>query len=1109
MSKPDGLNFTDYKFAEAKIAEDKIGALIQLSKLPTSITMDPNAAWILVPIHRLVFEILLSLAIPLANKNSIIMEGLKDNEKLKILLKSFELQSGSDSVYVMMNKELASSILAMLVDHLKNCGEAGIVLAVAVVKTALTLTPDPNLFTGIKKCFLAGVEVYNHMHAAEKMKYMSEVSPYYFGVGSGISYEQLTSASVKMQKYDGNWIVNAAYVNTLTKMAYCALKEPPKVLSSNDRIKILHACILGDECVLGLDKILDRNQRKKRGKLSLRSPVMKQAESYFLNGESLCSFVQTIIAECLGQLQEVGGKLEGKVLHDISETVKGFVKYLEDFKVKNNCFDKAAQGAIFNADKGSTRAGAETKANEVKCKLVEMSKWAQLIMESFNLIKGHFDGMFKWLDVIKAHTRPFLASSIKSNDSDRVIEDFSTNRKSNIDKICKAIQDYMGKKIVQASSSTDATNAAANAAAKVLFPDADQGKNEDLICKTMEKLFALMDTILIDGLKGYVKNVIGDMEKLHQELAGWMVDCDYILMYLQVPSTKGNGTSYYSSIKSFISGDPQEKIVASFKSILKCNFDDVVKPFSTSSISRVQGIQSYLQYSARVMMEVEELFALTVDSSASLEGLQQKLGVNHFGNLVSFDRVTPLLKTMVNNVIGATGWMQQASVLWDMALSTSPVKEVGDAFAIVREATQTVVIPNSSPPFVEESVITSLLDLDQIISSAAQNDNSMDLTIKSRLRYICERVSERIAKTKLTSTSSKVQNILKQSEYQNKVGHMVSATWLLIGKEVMKGHVKSRNEIKHLENAIQNKLDNGTHCDDLYEGCMHSLNVTKTEDELTATTECLQEQMNKTGFAGVALATIAKLNSITRQVKAIRGSCVKKLRSKLYLDEENNVNRYRYIYVVRDGSDVSKREDLLGRTRSSKNTIITTTPVLSRKASKERVYSNTVSSAIRHTPSRRKSSTVNYSASSLPLPSRPSSAPAGRATKSLFDSQKSNNVTNSDSLSVSSGSSSSKYVNRLRGDTKQSSPTALDAVMMFKDQIAQLDEVRDQPPFIQDPSKTLSLPKENTRYQSVLLSTYDSPDEKKLTTLTYISPSVQITPNKSVGPSNDVKGTRK
>ena len=118
----------------------------------------------------------------------------------------------------------------------------------------------------------------------------------------------------------GNWLLTSTYINSLSKIAYCALKN----LSNNDSIKILKAAILGDtNGVVGICTLL--NQIKKPNVKDRHDIV-----STFLNGGSLAGSLRKVIDEAMGEIIESVQLFDDSLLQSFFDLVSQEFVITED-----------------------------------------------------------------------------------------------------------------------------------------------------------------------------------------------------------------------------------------------------------------------------------------------------------------------------------------------------------------------------------------------------------------------------------------------------------------------------------------------------------------------------------------------------------------------------------------------------------------------------------------------------------------------------------------------------------------------------------------------------------------------------------------------------------
>jgi len=909
-------------------------------KLATAFN-DPNAYWIVIPIQRLMLEILFSTTDSQRKELKEVLQLLSDQPQVL--------------VYGKMIHEVASMMLDMLAEIREHAFVAGAQLTVGIVKCCLMLKVDEDLIEGAKKCFLAGVEIYKHCKANERMKMVMEVSPY-----PGVSYDDVLKASIAMSKYEGNWVISAAYIGNLTRISYCALHalQRPDDETEQDQLRILHACVIGDGAVLGLEKILGRTQRKRRAKIGveLGRQSLEIVENFFLNGESASSFLQTIVAECLGELQEAGERLAKDLL--------------DKFKEKMEDISNETKKVVDTSKIGKEAKDSLEKAlRAVKTVIKEFDDCLKVIISGMEKMIRHLQGMDKWLGVILCYAIPFMGevdevdtketgckTIVARNDS---FESMQDSRKSEISTYKRALNSLIGNEKESVKNKHKSTTkhwqgSETDSELQPHFstdgtPKEEKKTGSDEIKYLVDKVFVVRE--LIQETPSNLREMIDVLKEVQKRLQELSKACDDLSGYLQPPtqSTFGQNVmepmkemaqkTFNSSLNWLRKGKKQvdddsnltvvEKAINALQNDHFKYFEGV---FSSEKMFAAKRVQVILQYAARAVGDLEECFGCYAEEKAVMIKIARDLK-GQYQAFFSEDVVKPLLNEL--SMIGGQGWWKQAGSLWDTALATVGLetKDVGGALCMFREAIQTLVGPGSSPALVEEAAITAELEIEQMLYYLVNRDQPKDkdqakgtdptegmdptkgtdlakdtdqltsIHQRDQLSSIHQSISERIAKTKATSTSSVVQQLLLQTKYSEKVKYLFGTNWALIEHDVMSTHKSNAKELGFAEKAIHKKDEIGVTDYSFESSSLHTIEKTKVESSMKATRVALDEQKGsstKAGISGVSSTLIMQLIRLEKKASQSRRRIINMFARK-YLDEEKRVNRYRYIYVIKDG----------------------------------------------------------------------------------------------------------------------------------------------------------------------------------------------------------------
>jgi hypothetical protein len=245
-----------------------------------ALSLGDDLLWLIIPIHRLLFELLQCLSSTVVKTSVIQSKGKNQSEKdvqmdrehlAKLMLRLSPVIENINSlpeitVSCRLTKTITSSLEKLFVEHLKDCAAAIGNVVVGLVKSFLNRNVDPTLMKGIQQIGKAAFDIYLHIEAERQITLVQQFVSSRPLDQPLISYKQLLDASKIFQESKGNWLLTSTYINNLLKIVFCAyqgLSPSSSKADIQERMQIIKACIHHNQT--GIVKLYGRFTRKLRG----------------------------------------------------------------------------------------------------------------------------------------------------------------------------------------------------------------------------------------------------------------------------------------------------------------------------------------------------------------------------------------------------------------------------------------------------------------------------------------------------------------------------------------------------------------------------------------------------------------------------------------------------------------------------------------------------------------------------------------------------------------------------------------------------------------------------------------------------------------------------
>jgi hypothetical protein len=433
---------------------DTLTALVVAARVFIGTT---DVHWILIPLQRLMIEVLLSIGHLFTNAktNSSVLK--KQRAQLSTVVQDI-ISLPSNSVMEQYLRLLATALQSILVDHVSHGVKAAAALIIGGVKSILTMKVDEELLRGLSLAGTAALEVFQHSNAKDQIAALMKLSPHRPITQTMMTYAQLCEASMCLNKTKSNWLFMSTYANTLIKFIYSAainLHKDPQTAT-----EILVASIHGDRQVMGLFSLLKKATRKHPRYLS-------DTMNALLDGHSLASLLKSVAMEAVGELMEC-------VENSANKCVAPLLAHLQN---------------IGNEAANTARELSYELVDRVIGGLEEFKKWILQLQKGLSRTMKHLTGLVGAFDTLLYYMDMFL---------------FDRN---SVDKVKKLILDRINNIDLMKTSSLETVW---NMLKELVM-------NKEILVNTIAGQAKMVYTILI-VVKEMVQKVLKDIKGLYSSL---------------------------------------------------------------------------------------------------------------------------------------------------------------------------------------------------------------------------------------------------------------------------------------------------------------------------------------------------------------------------------------------------------------------------------------------------------------------------------------------------------------------------------------------------------------------------------------------------------------
>jgi hypothetical protein len=839
------------------------------------IRLDDNIdlLWLIVPTHRYLFELLQCISYFIISKD----RHLTQDSKVKATM-SFLSQGGSQlkskllpiiediktvpeiSVYTRLTKAVALSLEKLFAEHVKDIAASTGLIVVGAVTSLVTMKVSGTLLTGLSRAAAAAFDIFQHCKANQQIEILNTLIPSRLLKEPIISYSQLVKASKNISVVKGNWLLTSAYINNLLKIVFCAHQhlsndnDDDNNKDSKEGQRIINACIYGDTNVIGLLKLYKQVSRKKTC-----DPVHRILSS-ILDGSSLSELLRNTGVEALGEILEVLNDFSKEKIEKLQESLTriddSFLSCFKDSKTFSCLSEKERESRL-----------------AIVSGVLSLLKWFQDMMtrlnKCFNRCIQAMKGSWNLCNAISQYFHMFgYIVNIDATENDNSIITILT--KSQNENIFEELWNY-----VNHSNEDD-------------LPKSKQNDHILLIrklCRILAILtwcFGTIQSKLIGTQKSIFRekeskssyatlirwptlnDEIQKLEKIVEQIHAIPIDDSMTPTIGDTPATAGKkgkneektkkekeksqGSSWMSSVVgSFNSVGTHSNIELKgdyFSNLLiKLNDLDFINSFLKNENAELHyelpGNHPEIPLPPiSLLSKTSNIFTIVIGFSDKVcELFDTAIDILEFPGLKS--KATILLKDLKNEIrseinkylsvdIG-DGWFKTLNETWQACNSVISSTITNGAMNMVREGLITLVGPGARPELVEETILSTMLELEMILSKDQNTEielisevednianrittesittvtvedkedsladhhqkkpikasSSMNITVKKDIMKILQSLQMIIAKSKASTSNSNILLLLNQSTYHTKAIDFLQRYWHSIENDLL------------------------------------------------------------------------------------------------------------------------------------------------------------------------------------------------------------------------------------------------------------------------------------------------------------------------------------
>jgi hypothetical protein len=771
------------------------------------------------------------------SKKPLVTLNNSEKEELQQLLHEIEIQittKSNQTIHLMLILEAVSCLSSMLVNHQKEALSAVALTAKGALKSVMMRKIDQDLLNGVCKCIAAGFEVYKHFSSEKQFQMIQQLKcPRQLSDPLWITYEQLIITSMAMESIEGNWLLSVNYLSHLLRAAHLALRSfPSQSPSQSQCLRILTACIQGDGCVIGINKLLRKATKNRTPSKNISNVLIRT----ILDGESLSDTLRQVIMEAMGEMLE---SVEKIALNEVQE-----------------CLKVLAQPILVTLQE--TAPTFLTAMRYVTNTLKSLKEWKDSFEKCLNKVLKHIKGILKLIESMSHYVNIFKIT-IKPTEVEQRITQVLSHCHFNSLSFQPALHILLHPPSHMRSQSSS----------KLPSPVRDEIDQVVVMIALLQRIFTESEKSLTQLTNSFsnFNFPFKEIEKytIYKENAINSKSSNFFKM------TPPNPTSHLQSLRNDLPHFIQTTLDIQRTLESKCSF---------------------FRFGIEVISKVEDLFSLT--SQLPLSQLNELDAFQDNAEKFIEKRLKKTIKQLMKDLkkcydpkLFGTGWWTSLSDVWGTC-------SFSDAMGALRQALTTLIGPGQFPERVEESAILSILELENItnhlwqslmngsLSSSSlpqsqsqqqqqsQSQSQSQQQICDELQRLVDGMRVTISQAKAASTNTNVQLLLSQERYREKVKYSLQETWQLIEEDVILKNMEAFHSQESLRQTTKQCRDEGelSNLTGLIDTIHHSIAENESIERIAMAQEACQELMTgQSGVAGLGRGLMIQLANLKRQME--------------------------------------------------------------------------------------------------------------------------------------------------------------------------------------------------------------------------------------------------
>jgi hypothetical protein len=792
---------------------------------------------------------------PTVSQKPLVTLNNSEKEELQKQLQEIEVQitSSDKTVHTMLILEAVSCLSSMLVNHKKEAISAVGMTIKGAFKSVMMRKLDQDLLNGVCKCISAGFEVYKHYSAEKQFTMIQQVKcPRQLSDPIWMTYEQLVITSQSMEAVDGNWLLSANYISHLWKSAQLAIRTFPQ--NQQQSLRMLTACIQGDGCVVGINKLL---RKATKNRTPSRSHVGNILTSTILDGESLTDTLRQVMMEAMGEMLESVEKIALQEAYECLDLLR---------KPLIQTFQEQGHLATISKEVLST-------LRYITNSLKSFQTWKECFEKSIQKVLKHIKGILKLLETMLHYVNIFHITITPKEVEERITEIFANchfNSLSFVPTLKILLYPPRGR-------GGGGGRGGGESSSSSKLPDPIKDEIDQVIV-----MINLLKRIFIESEKS-LKYLITIFTKFSFTIQ--QNDLENYIKYKE----KEQSSSIVSRTSNFFTKKPINPL--SHLQSLLMSLPEYIQTTLTAQAT-LESKCSFFRFGIEIIYKVDDLFYLTsqipLDQLKELQALRDHAEAYIENTLKgTVQMMMTDLKNIFDPVIFGTGWWTSISEVWGLC-------SFSDAMGALRHALPTLIGPGQFPERVEEISLITILELEIAIDSlwqcysigpssstavatsppsdsdSASSGQQQQQQISDELKRLIDGMRVTISQAKASSTNTNIQLLLSQELHREKVKYSLQETWQVIEDDVMLKNMEAFYSQESLRQITKKSRDHKelSQLTGFIDTVHHSIAENQSVERIAVAQEACQELMTgQSGVAGIGRSLMIQLSNLKRQME--------------------------------------------------------------------------------------------------------------------------------------------------------------------------------------------------------------------------------------------------